>query len=144
MEKPTNVNTKADIQAYLDEIGIEYDSSATKSELLELIPADEPEIHEAEIVEEMNESEEVEQLPDLEVESEHAIEEVVPELPKAEEVPNPKPKAPMRFTKWQLVHQSSFDPRKKDIFKLALKDNIPYTMEEVWDLVDQFTESLWW
>jgi len=142
VEKPTNVNTKAEVQAYLDGIGIEYSNSATKAELLELIPADEPEIHEAEIVEEMNESEEVKQLPDLEADSEHAIEEVVPELPKEEKVP--KPKAPMRFTKWQLVYQSSFNPRQKDIFKLALNDNIPYTMKEVWDLVDQFTESLWW
>jgi len=35
---PTSANTKAEIAAYLDHEGIAYDSSATKTELLDLVP----------------------------------------------------------------------------------------------------------
>lgn len=141
---PNSKNTKAEIQAYLDSIGVDYDSTATKAELLELIPVTEPELHEANEVEEVIESEEVEDIPDVEVETNEAEE--VPDLPVAEEKPKPEIKEPqpLRFTKWQLVRQSSFNPRQKELFKLALEDDIPYTMEEVWVLVDKFIESLWW
>jgi hypothetical protein len=35
---PTSSNTKAEIAAFLDHEGIAYDSSATKTELLALVP----------------------------------------------------------------------------------------------------------
>ena len=38
MAAPTSSNTKAEIQDFLDGEGVEYPSSATKSELLDLIP----------------------------------------------------------------------------------------------------------
>ena len=143
---PTGKSTKAEIQAYLDSIGVDYDSTATKAELLGLIPVTEPELHEAEEVEEVIESEEVEEVPTKEIETDEAVVEEVPDLPGAEEKPKPEIKEPkpMRFTKWQLLNQSSFSPQKKDLFKLALKDDVKYTMEEVWALVEEFVESLWW
>lgn len=140
---PNSKSTKAEIQAYLDSIGVNYDDAATKAELLELIPVTDPEIREAEQVDEVNESNVVEEVPDVPVES--VEETLVPELPKVEEskpeVHEPKP---LRFTKGQLLNQSSFPPKKKDLFKLALEDDIPYTMDEVWALVDEFIEGLWW
>lgn len=141
---PNNKSSKAEIQAYLDKIGVDYSNTATKADLLELIPVTEPELHEANEVEEVIESETTEQVPDVDVGSADKVE--VPELPVAEEKPKPEIKEPkpMRFTKWQLVRQSSFNPRQKELFKLALEDDIPYTMEEVWVLVDKFIESLWW
>jgi hypothetical protein len=133
---------KAEIQAYLDSIGIDYNDDATKAELLELVPVTEPKLNEADQAEEVIESEVVEDIPDVELE-EVDVEEV-PDLPVADVKPKPEVKEPMRFTKWQLVYQSSFSPQQKDIFKLALEDNVPYTLEEVWILVDEFIESLWW
>ena len=41
LEKPTEDNTVAEIKAYLDQEEISYASSATKSELLALVPEDE-------------------------------------------------------------------------------------------------------
>lgn len=41
MDKPTSSNTVTEIKAWLDENGIDYSSTATKSELLALIPDDE-------------------------------------------------------------------------------------------------------
>ena len=41
LEKPTEDNTVAEIKAYLDQEEISYASSATKSELLALVPGDE-------------------------------------------------------------------------------------------------------
>ena len=37
LRMPTKANTKADVQAYLDEVGVEYPEDATKAELLELV-----------------------------------------------------------------------------------------------------------
>jgi len=41
MDKPTSSNTVAEIKAWLDAQGIDYSNTATKSELLALIPDDE-------------------------------------------------------------------------------------------------------
>ncbi|MHC8464489.1 hypothetical protein [Weissella tructae] len=139
---PNSKSTKAEIQAYLDGVGIAYNDEATKAELLALIPATDSELHEAEQVEEVIESEVVEEIPDVELEKVDVEE--VPDLPVVEEKPKPEVKEPKRFTKWQLVYQSSFSPQQKDLFKLSLEDNVPYTLEEVWILVDEFIESLWW
>lgn len=75
-------------------------------------------------------------IPNDETDEEEPLPDLVPELPPVKE--------PLRFTKWQLMYQSSFNPRQKELFKLALEDNVPYTMDEAWALVEEFIESLWW
>ncbi len=116
---PTNKNTKAEIQAYLDEKGIEYNNSLTKDELLDLISSDST-IHEEASVETDQ------PIVDKDVEDEK------------------QPKRVMVYTKNQLIYMSSFPGSTKDLMFLALKNDVVYTLEEALAAVQAFSESLWW
>lgn len=118
---PTADNTVAEIKAYLDAAGISYSSSATKSELLGLIPGDEAEAAEAA--------------------SEEAASEADP-TPAPEPAPEPAP-APVRqepyYTKAELL--CLVHGRQHDYFLIVLKNGRTYTYKEAIQAVDDWMNS---
>ena len=121
---PTADNTVAEIKAYLDAAGISYSSSATKSELLGLIPGDEAEAAEAA-------SEEA-----------ASAAEPTPVQPEADPTPTPEP-APVRqdpyYTKAELL--CLVHGRQHDYFLIVLKNGRTYTYKEALQAVDDWMNS---
>lgn len=123
---PTADNTVAEIKAYLDAAGISYSSSATKSELLALIPGDEAEAAEAA-------SEEA-----------ASAAEPTPVQPEADPTPAPVPApAPVRqepyYTKAELL--CLVHGRQHDYFLIVLKNGRTYTYKEALQAVDDWMNS---
>ena len=123
---PTADNTVAEIKAYLDAAGISYSSSATKSELLGLIPGDEAEAAEAA--------------------SEEAASgaEPTPVQPEADPTPTPEPApAPVRqepyYTKAELL--CLVHGRQHDYLLIVLKNGRTYTYKEALQAVDDWMNS---
>lgn len=128
---PTADNTVAEIKAYLDAAGISYSSSATKSELLGLIPGDEAEAAEA---------------ASEEAASEEAASaaEPTPVQPEADPTPTPEPApAPVRqepyYTKAELL--CLVHGRQHDYFLIVLKNGRTYTYKEALQAVDDWMNS---
>lgn len=121
---PTADNTVAEIKAYLDAAGISYSSSATKSELLGLIPGDEAEAAEAA-------SEEA-----------ASAAEPTPVQPEADSAPAPVP-VPVRqepyYTKAELL--CLVHGRQHDYFLIVLKNGRTYTYKEALQAVDDWMNS---
>lgn len=118
---PTADNTVAEIKAYLDAAGISYSSSATKSELLGLIPGDEAEAAEA-----------------------ASAAEPTPAQPEADPTPAPVPAtASVRqepyYTKAELLYL--VHGRRHDYFLIVLKNGRTYTYKEALQAVDDWMNS---
>lgn len=118
---PTADNTVAEIKAYLDAAGISYSSSATKSELLGLIPGDEAEAAEAA-------SEEA-----------ASAAEPTPVQPEADQTPTPEPAPEPYYTKAELL--CLVHGRQHDYFLIVLKNGRTYTYKEALQAVDDWMNS---
>lgn len=129
---PTTDSTVAEIKAYLDEKGIAYKSSATKSELLDLVNGDVTPV-EAEPV-----------APDEPVDQPEPVEPPTePVQPPVDDtvvapVPEPTPVEPY-YTKAELV--GLVGGRLRDYFNLALKNDRTYTYAEATQAVDEWKNS---
>lgn len=117
---PTADNTVAEIKAYLDAAGISYSSSATKSELLGLIPGDEAEAAEAA-------SEEA-----------ASAAEPTPAQPEADPTPASVRQEPY-YTKAELLYL--VHGRRHDYFLIVLKNGRTYTYKEALQAVDDWMNS---
>lgn len=132
---PTADNTVAEIKAYLDAAGISYSSSATKSELLGLIPGDEAEAAEA-ASEEAASAAEQPAVP--------TPAEPTPVQPEADSTPAPVPApTPVRqepyYTKAELL--CLVHGRQHDYFLIVLKNGRTYTYKEALQAVDDWMNS---
>lgn len=127
---PTADNTVAEIKAYLDAAGISYSSSATKSELLGLIPGDEAEAAEAASEEAASAAEPTPVQPEAD------------QTPTPEPAPEPAP-APVRqepyYTKAELL--CLVHGRQHDYFLIVLKNGRTYTYKEALQAVDDWMNS---
>lgn len=128
---PTTDSTVAEIKAYLDEKGIAYKSSATKSELLDLVNGDVT----------PDEAEPV--APDEPVDQPEPVETPTePVQPPVDTVVEPAPE-PVHvepyYTKAELV--GLVGGRLRDYFNLALANDRTYTYAEATQVVDAWKNS---
>lgn len=128
--KPTADNTVAEIKAYLDENGIAYKTTATKSELLDLVNGETAPV-------------EAEPVPDEPVDQPEPVETPTePVQPPVDTVVEPAPE-PVHvepyYTKAELV--GLVGGRLRDYFNLALANDRTYTYAEATQVVDAWKNS---